>query len=225
MLLMFDDDDKKLFILKAEVSRRPLCSVMGWSILAPEHIVHRAQATNPKSHSHTFSVSEIRDFGVIFRLIWIFDLVTEKRNDTRNEFVLYGPKLHEYMTWLKSCDVKRSRRVSRTRGWLVDLWAEELRRLSEVTFIWGWRSLLNHGKEVFWQIGHSILVALSCGPRPVLSPSQLSTLLLKWYLSASRCTRQLRRAIKSCSGLCIHVTVDKISAAPQQLLQPQQSDS
>ena len=83
--------------------------------------MHRAQATNPKSHSHTFSVSEIRDFGVIFRLIWIFDLVTEKRNDTRNEFVLYGPKLHEYMTWLKSCDVKRSRRVSRTRGWLVDL--------------------------------------------------------------------------------------------------------
>ena len=129
------------------------------------------------------------------------------------------------MTWLKSCDVKRSRRVSRTRGWLVDLWAEELRRLSKVTFIWGWRSLLNHGKEVFWQIGHSILVALSCGPRLVLSPSQLSTLLLKWYLSASRCTCQLRRAIKSCSGFCIHVTIDKICAAPQQLLQPQQSDS
>ena len=107
----------------------------------------------------------------------------------------------------------------------MDLWAEELRRLSKVTFIWGWRCLLNHGKEVFWQIGHSILVALSCGPRPVLSPSQLSTLLLKWYLSASRCTRQLRRAIKSCSGFCIHVAVDKISAAPQQLLQPQQSGS
>ena len=74
MLLMIDDDDKKLFILKAEVSRRPLCSVMGRSILAPEHIVHRTQATNPKSHSHNFSVSEIRDFEVILRLIRILQL-------------------------------------------------------------------------------------------------------------------------------------------------------
>ena len=134
--------------------------------------------------------------------------------------------------WLGS-NLVMSKDLGEFRELVVGWWIYEQKswedcQKSHLSEVGGSNSLYlinNHGKEVFWQIGHSILVALSCGPRPVLSPSQLSTLLLKWYLSASRCTRQLRRAIKSCSGFCIHVTVDKISAAPQQLLQPQQSDS
>ena len=61
-----------------------------------KHIGSRAHCASgsgnqpQKSLTHLFS---FRDFGVIFRLIWIFDLVTEKGNDTRNEFVPYGPEL------------------------------------------------------------------------------------------------------------------------------------
>ena len=91
-----------------------------------KHIGSRAHCASgsgnqpQKSLTHLFSFRDQRLWGD-FRLIWILGLVTEKGNDTRNKFVPYGPELHEYMMWLKSCDVKRSRVISRTRGWLVDL--------------------------------------------------------------------------------------------------------
>ena len=184
MLLMFDDDDKKLFILKAEVSRRPLCSVMGWSILAPEHIVHRAQATNPKSHSHTFSVSEIRDFGVIFRLIWIFDLVTEKGNDTRNEFVPYGPELLNI--WLGS-NLVMSKDLGEFRELVVGWWIYEQKswedcqksHLSEVGGLYLIMERKCFDRSVIQYSLHYHVVQDQFDPFSVLSLSQLWTLLLK----------------------------------------------
>ena len=206
---------------------------MGWSILAPEHIVHRAEATNPKSHSHTFSVSEIRDFGAIFRLIRILDLVTEKGNDTRHKIVPYWPEcMYEYMMWFKSCDVKISRGVSQIGSWWIDAkksWEDcQMSHLSEVGVLYLIVERKCFDRSVIQDSLHYHVVQDQFDPFSVLSHSQLSTLLLKWYLlpsSASRCTCRLGRAIKSCSSFYIHVNVDKICAAIQQLLQPQQCDS